>query len=337
MFSDLPIWLSLLFVAGGLALLAWSSDFFVAGAASLARSLGVAPFIVGMVVIGFGTSAPELCVSALSGASGHSSLSLGNAYGSCVFNIAAILGIAAVLRPVAVRRSSAVASGLVLAVISACSYLLLRDGECSRTDGALLLVAFAVVMGAYCALGGRPAAQEDDAATDSGHVSAAVAALKTVVGLAVLAGSSHILVWGAVDLARAMGVGELAIGLTIVAAGTSLPELASAVAAARRGESDFVVGNIVGSNIFNTLAVVGLACTILPARGFSALVLARDIPAMAALSLSIALFAAFPGRAGGAVACAGTPATVRIGRAKGVLWLFAFAAYEALVVVQEIF
>ena len=143
MYSDISLWLSIAFVLGGLAALAWSSDFFVAGAASLARFLGISPFVIGMVVIGFGTSAPELCVSALSGLAGHSNLSLGNAYGSCIFNIVVILGLAALIRPLVVKPTIAWIASPMLVGITLLSYFLQRDGVCSRMESAALIVLFA--------------------------------------------------------------------------------------------------------------------------------------------------------------------------------------------------
>ena len=345
MYADISLWLSIAFIVGGLAALAWSSDLFIDGAATVAKALGISPFVVGMVVIGFGTSAPELCVSTLSGLSGHSNLSLGNAYGSCVFNIAAILGVAALLHPLKVKPAVAFVAGPVLAAIAAVSYALLRDGECSRLEACMLLGVFLVLLPMYCwfdqktnaaepgavPAGGRrpPTARmlADPRYKRIGRLRLWVACVKLVAGLAALIGSSHILVWGAVDLARCMGAGELMIGLTIVAAGTSLPELASAVAAARRGENEFVLGNIIGSNFFNSLAVVGLAAAISPARGFSPYILLRDLPAMIALSLSITFFGLNwrRPREGGVA-----------GRGAGALWIAAFAVYTAFVLWQEL-
>lgn len=324
-YTDIPLWLSIAFMAGGLAALAWSSDLFVDGAACVARSLGISPFIVGMVVIGFGTSAPELCVSALSGVAGHASLSLGNAYGSCIFNIAAILGVAALMLPLSVKPSTSFAAGPVLVLISCASYALLLDRECSRTEAFALLAAFAVLLPVYCWFDQKTSGAKDDegAVSPAKGRSLAIAALKLAVGLTVLVASSHFLVWGAVDFAKTMGVSDLVIGLTIVAAGTSLPELASAIASARRGENEFVLGNIVGSNFFNMLAVVGIASAISPAKDVPPEVLTRDIPAMTALSLSITLFGANwrkPKENGVA------------GRVCGVVWLLAFAAYTVAVV-----
>ena len=301
MYNDIPFWLSIVFLFGGLAALAWSSDLFVDGAAAVAKLLGISPFIIGMVIIGFGTSAPELCVSTMSGLSGHSNLSLGNAYGSCIFNIAMILGVATLIFPLVVKPSVSYVAGPGLALISLFSMWILRDGVCSRTEAIILLAAFFVILPLYCWYDQRSKKSGDlSAPAEKGEESAPrvwSSVVKLVVGLGVLIGSSHFLVWGAVDFAKFCGVSDLVIGLTIVAAGTSLPELASAVASARRGEHEFVLGNIVGSNLFNTLAVVGLATVISPLvpgpngePAFSHYILTRDLPLMTALSLSIMFF-----------------------------------------------
>ncbi len=335
MYLEIPLWLSLLFVLGGFVALAWSSDLFVDGASAVAKKLGVSPLIIGMVIIGFGTSAPELCVSVMSGVSGHSNVSLGNAYGSCIFNIAAILGVAALIRPIAVKPSIVSVAVPLLLGVTTLSWFLLRDGVCSRMESFGLLAVFTVVMPLYCWFdqksGTGELAEDGDGCKTGGcggvnEVSVVLALVKLVVGLGLLIGSSHVLVWGAVDLARAVGVSELMIGLTIVAVGTSLPELASAVASARRGEHEFVLGNIIGSNLFNTLAVVGLASVISPIKDFSPYILTRDLPVMLGMSLSIALFG-FGRRHrtdGGA-----------INRVEGILWLLAFVAYTVVLFLQE--
>ena len=281
MYADIPVSLAVVLVVSGLALLAWSSDRFVAGSAALAKNLGVSQFVIGMVVIGFGTSAPELLVSAFSGASGHSNLSLGNAYGSCFFNIAGILGVAALVKPIVVKKSIPRFGVPVLLAISAVSYILIRDGSLSRIDAAILLVIFAITMPLYCFIDrkGGDAAQDGE---EIKEMSFAASLAWSLAGLVVMIGASHLLVWGSVDLARSLGVSELMIGLTVVAIGTSLPELASALAASRRGESELVLGNIIGSNIFNMLAVVGIAGAISPIEKFSPCVLGRDLPVLAA-------------------------------------------------------
>jgi len=316
-------------VAGGLAALAWSSGVFVDGAARVAKSLGISPFVVGMVVIGFGTSAPELCVSVLSGLSDHANLSLGNAYGSCVFNIAVILGVSAFICPLVTRPSATVVAGVGLAAIAGFSMLILRDGRCTRADALSLLAAFAVLLPLYCWYDQRSkkgAAAEAAPGAEPARGRLLRDFARVAVGLVGLVASSHVLVQGAVSLARGMGVSDLVIGLTVVAAGTSLPELASAIVSARRGEHEFVLGNIIGSNLFNSLAVVGLACVLSPVDGFSPYVLSRDLPLNLLLSLSVLLFGLNWRRPA-------SPGVIR--RRLAVVWLLVFAGYTVLAFLQE--
>ena len=334
MYSDIPFWLSLVLMLGGLAVLAWSSDVFVDGAAAVAKALGISPFIIGMVIIGFGTSAPELCVSTMSGLSGHANLSLGNAYGSNIFNIAMILGIAVLIFPLVVRPSVSFVAGPGLAAISLFSLWVLSDGVCSRFEACLLLGAFLVILPLYCWYDQKTKGGGEVKMEGEGEQRTIIVSLvRVVVGLGALIGSSHLLVWGAVDFAKFCGVSDLVIGLTIVAAGTSLPELASAVASARRGEHEFVLGNIIGSNLFNTLAVVGLATVISPLvpgpngePAFSHYILTRDIPLMTVLSLSILFFGInwkhpkWPGA---------------IQRKEAWIWIVTFVAYTLLMFYQE--
>lgn len=322
MYGDIPLMVAVLLVAGGLAALAWSSDIFVAGAAALARSLGVSSFVVGMVVVGFGTSAPELLVSAFSGISGHSNLSLGNAYGSCIFNIAAILGVAALIRPLFVKPSIRVAAVPLLSAITIASWLMLRDGVLSRAEALGLLVAFAVIMPLYCRFD-KPA--ENSGEGEDKPMPLLKAALLTLVGLGVMIGASHALVWGSVDVARSLGVSELMIGLTVVAIGTSVPELASAIAAARRNEAELVLGNIIGSNIFNSLAVVGIACSISPTGDFSHSLVTRDLPLLVISTVSIALFARRD-----------RDGRFYISRTSGAVWVAAFVIYMFATVSHEV-
>ena len=336
MYTEIPFWLSIVFMLGGLAALAWSSDVFVDGAAAVAKALGISPFIIGMVIIGFGTSAPELCVSTMSGLSGHANLSLGNAYGSCIFNIAMILGVATLIFPLVVKPSVSFVAGPGLALVSLFSMWILRDGVCSRTEAWILLGAFFVILPLYCWYDQKSKKEGDLAAPPKEEAAPApiwLSCVKLAVGLGVLIGSSHFLVWGAVDFAKLCGVSDLVIGLTIVAAGTSLPELASAVASARRGEHEFVLGNIVGSNLFNTLAVVGLATAISPLvpgehgePAFSHYILTRDLPLMTALSLSILFFGInwkhpkWPGA---------------VQRKEAIAWIAVFVGYTLLMFYQE--
>lgn len=322
-YSDLPFLVSIVFIALGLWVLAWSANRFVDASGALATNLGVPPFIIGMVVIGFGTSAPELAVSAISAASGHSEIALGNAWGSNIYNIAIILGVAAIISPIIVRPLSAIYSSIMLIAISIVSGALAWfGGWISRLDAVILLLLFASLLPVSCWLEKQSGSESNG---ECKTVSVSYPWLVALFSLILLVGSSHILVWGAVDLARHFQVSELLIGLTIVAAGTSLPELASAIAAARKGQHDFVVGNIVGSNFFNALAVVGLSGAIEPFITPMA-VLTRDFPAMIILSLSIALFA----YKRGALRSQST-----IGKLKGVLWVASFLVYLAILIYQE--
>lgn len=324
MYSDLPFLVSIAFIALGLWVLAWSANRFVDASGALATNLGVPPFIIGMVVIGFGTSAPELAVSAISAASGHSEIALGNAWGSNIYNIAIILGVAAIINPIIVRPLSAIYSAVMLIAIAIVSGVLAWfGGGLSRLDAVILLLLFVALLPVSCWLEKQSGSESN---VESKTVEISYPWLMALASLLLLVGSSHILVWGAVDLARHFNVSELLIGLTVVAAGTSLPELASAIAAARKGQHDFVVGNIVGSNFFNALAVVGLSGAISPFDITSIGVFTRDFPAMIILSLSIALFAYKRGA---------LRSRTRIGRLKGVLWVASFLIYLAILIFQE--
>ena len=333
MYPDIHWSLAVLFLIGGLYFVAKSADLFIDSAGTVATALGVNPFVIGMVVIGFGTSAPELCVSALSGISGHSDVSLGNAYGSCSFNIALILGVAVMIRPITVRKpSKVIIASTVLVLITLFSCLLVGCGDgFSRMDGMLELGVFFVLLPLYCWYDqgmkkeGCAKRETNSKEMEKGKGIGKACAL-LAVGLIGLVGSSHVLVWGAVDLAKAMGVSELLIGLTIIAVGTSLPELASAVVSARKGEHEFVLGNIIGSNIFNTLAVVGLAGSISPFKNVSPYLLTRDLPTLVLLSLSLGVFG---------INYKAWRQPGRIGRVKGLLWLVAFAVYFGVMLWQE--
>ena len=324
MYSDVSFIASLVMIVLGLWILTWSANRFVDGAAELSQKFGVPPFIIGMVVIGFGTSAPEMAVSALSAASGHSDLSLGNAYGSNIYNIAIILGVVALIRPILSNSFTAFSSMILLVGVSLFSgFLVWHGGEFSRIDAVLSLLAFAVLLPISCWLEHKNGSATQDAIVDITPVKHPI--IWTLWGLALLVGSSHFLVWGAVDIARAFGISELMVGLTIVAAGTSLPELASAIASARKGQNEFVMGNIVGSNFFNTLAVVGVSGLVRPFSCDGGYVLSRDLWVMVILSLTIGLFwCSFSRRKEGV-----------IGRAKGLMWILMFLIYFVILFIQE--
>lgn len=282
----------------GLIVLVWSADKFVDGAVGVARFCGMSTLLIGMVIVGFGTSAPEMVVSALSAVQGNPELALGNAYGSNIANIALILGVTALISPILVQRSVLKKDLPLLIGVTVLSIALLLDGSVSRLDGIIFLLVFFAVMGFNIYKEKKAAGKAAEAAASESSEASADTESETpmglgksigllVLGMALLVASSRALVWGAVEIARSLGVSDLLIGLTIVAIGTSLPELASSIAAARKGEDDLAVGNIIGSNLFNTLMVVGIAATISPMAGIEQDVLYRDMPLMGVLTLSL--------------------------------------------------
>ena len=282
--------LAFIAIAFGLAVLVWSADRFVEGSASAARHFGMPPLLIGMVIVGFGTSAPEMVVSALSASQGNPGIALGNAYGSNITNIALVLGLTALINPITVHSQVLRKELPILAVITALAAWQVRDGSITRHDAWVLLGVFVVLMGWTIWQGMRANAdslgQEIEQELDSRGMPLGRALLWIAIGLALLIASSRILVWGAVEIAHHFGVSDLIIGLTVIAVGTSLPELASSIIAARKGEHDIAIGNILGSNLFNTLAVVGIAGIISPMT-VGPDVLTRDILVMAALTLSL--------------------------------------------------
>ncbi|NAW67176.1 calcium/sodium antiporter [Photobacterium halotolerans] len=304
----------------GFALLVWSADKFVDGAAASAGHLGMPPLLIGMVIVGFGTSAPEMVVSAMASIDGKPDLALGNALGSNIVNIGLILGITAIIAPIAVHSNIIRKELPLLVLIGILAGILLWDGELTRVEAVVLLIGFFGLIGwsIYSALRGKGDALE--AETESELKAHAMPLKKAVmwllIGLVLLVVSSRILVWGAVSIAQALGVSDLIIGLTIVALGTSLPELAASVAAARKGEHDIAIGNVVGSNMFNILAVIGIAGVISPISGIGVEVFARDWAVM--MGLTIALVAM----------CMGFRGPGRINRFEGLLLLIAIVAYN---------
>ncbi len=276
----------------GLILLVWSADRFVDGAAATARYAGMPPLLIGMVIIGFGTSAPEMVVSAFSALQGNPGLALGNAYGSNIANIALILGLTALISPIKIKSTVLRKELPVLLAVTILSLVFLFDLYLSRFDAWLLLLTFVVVMGWWIWLGLRQRNDSFEADVDLelevDPMSRRAALIWLLVGMTLLIISSRILVWGAVEIARGFGVSDLIIGLTVVAIGTSLPELAAALMAIRKNEHDLAIGNVIGSNLFNTLAVVGIAGVIHP-LGIGMEVLYRDFLIMGLLTLALFL------------------------------------------------
>lgn len=274
----------------GLILLVWSADKFIEGAAATAQHFGMPPLLIGMVIIGFGTSAPEMVVSALSAWQGNPGIALGNAYGSNITNIALILGITALVSPVLVSSQVLRKELPILALVTVLAAWQIWDGEISRLDALVLLSVLAVIM-AWTIWQGMKKKSDSLAIEVEASLNVPVMPLRTalfwlIAGLSFLVLSSRVLVWGAVEVAQGFGVSDMIIGLTVIAIGTSLPELASSVIAARKGEHDIALGNIIGSNLFNTLAVVGIAGTIHP-MVVGPEVFSRDIMVMSALTLSL--------------------------------------------------
>ena len=309
----------------GLVLLIWSADRFVDGASATARHAGLPTLLIGMLVIGFGTSAPEMVVSALASLDGNPGLALGNAYGSNITNIALILGLTAVISPIAVHSSVLRRELPVLTVITLVSGYQLLDGQVDTGDAVVLLAAFFGLMGwsVYQGMRGKgdPLGGEVETELDSQPMPLGKALFWLVLGLVLLVVSSRLLVWGAVTIAESLGVSDLIIGLTVVAVGTSLPELASSLAAIRKNEHDLALGNVLGSNLFNTLAVVGIAGTISTVTTEPA-VLYRDWTVMAALTVVLFLFG-YGFRGAG---------TGRINRLEGGVLLAAYLGYTGYLI-----
>ncbi|MFI2810989.1 MULTISPECIES: calcium/sodium antiporter [Microbulbifer] len=317
--------LAALAIIAGFALLVWSADRFVEGAAATAQHAGMPPLLIGMVIVGFGTSAPEMVVSAMAALDGSPGLALGNAYGSNIANTGLILGLTAIMIPLAVHSKIVRKELPLLLAISCLTGAFLWNGNLERWEAGVLLAGFFGLIGwsIFTALTGKGDAVEGEIAQElEEHAMPLGRAIFWVVaGLALLIISSRILVWGAVTIAESLGVSDLIIGLTIVALGTSLPELAATVVAARKGEHDIAIGNVVGSNMFNLLAVVGIAGVIAPMSSVPAEVLSRDWPMVVGLTVALFVFGyGFRGRQG------------RINRFEGAALLLAYVVYNAYLV-----
>ncbi|WP_417450061.1 calcium/sodium antiporter [Kordiimonas sp.] len=307
----------------GLGVLVWSAGLFIDGAKAVAQRFGMSPLLIGMLVIGFGTSAPEMVVSGLSAAQGNPGLALGNAFGSNITNIALILGVTAVIRPLGVHSNVLRKELPVLAVATALVAVLMVDNLLGFYDALLLLLVFAGLT-AWSVYEGRHHGRDSFAAsvdhslgTPQGSMKRSVITL--VVGLLLLVVSSQALVWGAVEIAESIGVSDVIIGLTVVAIGTSLPELASSVIAARKGDHEIAFGNVIGSNLFNTLAVTGIAGSIHPVD-VAPIVLSRDLPVMGFLTVALFFFG-FGFRGAG-----------RINRFEGAFLLLCFVVYTGVLI-----
>lgn len=308
----------------GFIVLVWGADRFVMGAAALARNLGVAPLLIGLTIVGFGTSAPEIMVSGMAALQGNPGLAIGNAIGSNIANIALILGTTALLAPLLVRSTILRQEYPLLLGVSTVVYLLLLDGELSLADSLVMLLGLLGCLLWLVRIGVRRANNHDPLAEGAEaeipkNMGTLAASLWFVAGLALLVASSRMLVWGAVEVATALGVSDLVIGLTIVAIGTSLPELATSIMSALKNQHDMAVGNIIGSNIYNLLAVLPVPGLVAPTL-ITGDVLLRDFPIM--LGLTLVLLVMGIGRSGNG----------RINRIEGGILLACFIAYQTWLV-----
>jgi cation:H+ antiporter len=255
------------FLIIGLVLLVYSADKFVIGAAATANYLGVSSMVVGLIVIGFGTSAPEMVVSAIAAMKGSPGLGLGNAVGSNITNIALVLGVGIIVSPLLICSNTVKREMPILLLVSLFVLLLMWDGEQSRTDGAILLASMFAMTLWMAWLGLRQTKNKDiledefEAEMPQG-ISQKAAWLWLLFGMIMLPVASHLMVHGATVIAKMMGMSDVVIGLTIVALGTSLPELSATISCMKKQEHDLALGNIVGSNMFNLLGVLGISASI---------------------------------------------------------------------------
>ncbi len=312
-------------LAIGILLLIWGADRMVIGASVSARNMGVSPMLVGLTVVGFATSAPEIVVSIMAALNGVPNLAVGNAIGSNIANIGLVGGMTALCWPLQVKSQTLRRELPVMVAVSILPVILLPDQMLSRLDGLLLLGAFVGFFYWITQLGlrthGHDAIETEYAAEIPADMKQSLALLWIVIGLALLIGGSKALVWGGENIARDLGITETVLGITVVAIGTSLPELAVSILAARKGEHGLALGNIIGSNGFNMLAVIGIAATIQP-TALDALTVSLHFPVMLAFTVAF-FFIAYNYRR-----------TIGISRGAGAMLLTGFIAYHAYVAVE---
>lgn len=306
----------------GLFILVWSADLFVAGAASVARNLGMSPVLIGLTIVSLGTSAPEILVSVNAALTGAGELAIGNALGSNIANIGLVLGVTVLIMPMLIRPGCVRVELPTLLIVTLATGLLMLNRELSRLDGLLMLGGLCLIMLQML----RAQSHDDGILSESAEeklpeMGAMRAWVSFSIGLLLLIGSSRLLVWGATDIAQRVGVSELVIGLTIVAVGTSLPELAATLASALKRHTDIAIGNIVGSNLFNLLAVMPVPGLISP-LSISDAVLYRDYPVMVGATVLLAAVIYLGSRRRAA-----TEGFAYIGRSVGVLLTGLYAVY----------
>ena len=299
-------------VLGGLALLVLGADRFVSGAAGTARALGVSSLIIGLIVVGIATSMPEVFVGGVAAWDGKTRIAIGNALGSNIANIGLVLGATALLTPIVVQSRTLRREFILMLAAMLIAFLLMFDLRLTRMDGVLLLGSLGLMLAWIVYHAGR----EASAAPGGGEGTPGLAKsiIFMLVGLAVLLAGAELLVRGAVYIARELGVSDLVIGLTIIAVGTSLPELAASMMSVAKKEMDIAIGNVIGSNMFNMLMVLGIPCIIYP-DAFGREVLVRDFSVMGGLTLLMAWM----------VFCSGKN---RYSRGEGAILLLCFAGYQ---------
>ena len=303
----------------GLAILSWSADRFVYGASALAKNIGVSPMMIGLTIVAMGSSAPEIVVSATASLSGSPDTAVGNAIGSNITNIALVLGITALVKPLLVSSGTLKREFPLLLAMCLVAVYFLHDQILSFNEGVILISLFVMVLGGMAWLSlnvekGDPLVDENELEIPNG-VSTSVATLWVIIGLVMLPLSAHFLVESAVFIAKYFGISDLVIGLTIIALGTSLPELAACIAGVLKGEDDLAMGNIIGSNIFNILAVLGMPGLIAPGL-IDADAATRDMYVMLGLTVLLLIFSFnFKG-------------TRRINRLEGAILIAVFLGYQ---------
>lgn len=311
--------LSVTAVIIGFALLVWGADRFVTGSAGLARNLGVPPLLIGLTIVGFGTSAPEILVAIMASTQGSPGLAIGNAIGSNIANIGLIIGFTALLVPLTVHSDVLRKEFPLLLITGFAAFVMLTDQYLSRTNGLILLVGLVVTLILVVQIGMKRKASDpliaeyQDEFPEDRSVGGSLGLFG--LGLAVLLASSQMLVWGAENIAHYFGVSDLVIGLTVVAIGTSLPELAASIASAFKNEPDIAVGNVLGSNLYNILAVLAVPALLAPGE-VGADVLSRDMPLMLGLTLAFYLMST------------GWNGHGRINRLEGSILLMCFIGYQ---------
>ena len=305
--------LPLLAIIIGFIILVFSADKFIDGSASIAKIMGIPSLIIGMLIVGFGTSAPEMMVSVMAALNNSAGIALGNAYGSNITNIALILGVTAIIYPIATAPKIIKRDLPILIISILLSAYMAYNGIISRLESWILLALFVLVMLFIVIFDIKQHKESNEFYQhEPPPKSLPLAIFWLITGLVLLVASAKLLVWGAVEIAHQLGVSDLIIGLTVVAVGTSLPELAASIIAAKKGEDDIALGNVVGSNLFNIMCVVGLAGVVRPIAVLPE-VLYRDIVVMLFLTVLLLVF------------CGGK----KINRIQGVILLTCFIAYTA--------